>query len=96
MVSNLVEELMPQTLSEAIEIVLVASSRLGDDCIVANLELVKLIGLVAILPLLKLLFELELELMSVFELVSETVFIFNKVSFLMYNSYKDNCLFALL
>ena len=96
MVSNLVEELMPQTLSEAIEIVLVASSRLGDDCIVANLELVKLIGLVAILPLLKLLFELELELMSVFELVSVSVFIFNKVLLSIYNSCKGNCLSAIL
>ena len=81
MVSNLVEELIPRTLSEAIETVLVESSRLGDDCMVTNLELGELIGLVVKLPLLKLLFELELELLSVSEFVSVLVSIFNKVSF---------------
>src|SRR2546423_11901306 len=97
MVSNLVEELISCTLSETIETVLVKSSRLGDDCMVANLELIKMLGLLAKLPLLKLLFELELELMSVFELVSVSVFIFNKVSLLLIdNGYKGNCLFAIL
>ncbi len=38
MLSNLVELLMPLTLIEATEIVLVESSRLGDDCNVANLD----------------------------------------------------------
>ena len=83
-------------MSEAIETVLVESSRLGDDCMVANLELIELLGLLAKLPLLKLLFELELELMSVFELVSVSVFMFNKVSLLICNGYKGNCLFAIL
>src|SRR5256885_14878979 len=96
MVSNLVEELMPRTLSEAIETVLVESSRLGDDCMMANLELIELLGLVAKLPLLKLLFELELELLSVSELISVLVSIFSKVSLLVCNSYKGNCLFAIL
>ena len=90
MVSNLVEELMPRTLSEAIETVLVESSRLGDNCMVANLELVGLMGLVVKLPLLKLLFELELELLSVSEFVSVLVSIFNKVSFEVCNSCKGN------
>src|SRR2546423_8528005 len=96
MVSNLVEKLISCTLSEANETVFVKSSRLGDDCKMANLELIELLGLLAKLPLLKLLFELELELMSVFELVSKSVFIFNKVSLLVYNCCKDNCLFAIL
>ena len=96
MVSNLVGELIPRTLSEAIETVFVKSSRLGDDCMVANLKLIELLGLMAKLPLLKLLFELELELMFVFELVSVSVFIFNKVSLLICNSCKGNCLFAIL
>ena len=96
MVLNLVEELIPRTLSEAIKTVLVESSRLGDNCMVTNLELVKLIGLVAELPLLELLFKLELELMSIFELVSVSVFIFNKVSLLICNGCKSNCLFAIL
>ena len=61
MVSNLVEELISRTLSEAIETVLVESSRLGDDCMVVNLELIELLGLLVKLPLLKLLFKLELD-----------------------------------
>src|SRR2546423_907552 len=98
MVLNLVEELISRTLSEAIETVLVKSSRLGDDCMVANLELIELLGLLVKLPLIKikLLFELELELMSVFELVSVSVSIFNKVSLLICNGCKGNCLFAIL
>ena len=40
-VSNLVGELIPQTLIEAKEIVLVESSRLGEDWRVENLELVE-------------------------------------------------------
>ena len=96
MVLNLVGKLISCTLSEAIETVFVESSRLGDDCIVANLELIELLGLVAKLPLLKLLFKLELELMSVFELVSVSVFIFSRVSLWICSGCKGNCLFAIL
>jgi len=96
MVSNLVGELIPRTLSEANETVLVESSRLGDDCMVANLELIELLGLMAKLPLLKLLFKLELELLSVSEFVSVLMSIFNRVSLLICNSCKGNCLFAIL
>ena len=96
MVLNLVGELIPRTLSEAIETVFVESSRLGDDCMVTNLELIELLGLMAKLPLLKLLFELELELLSVSELISVLVSIFNKVSLLICNSCKGNCLFVIL
>ena len=80
-VLNLVEELIFCTLSEVKKTVFVEFSRLGDDCEVTNLELIELLGLLAKLSLLKLLFELELELMFVFELVSELVSVFNKVSF---------------
>ena len=38
MFSNLTGLLMPRTLMEAVETVLVESSRLGDDCNVANLD----------------------------------------------------------
>ena len=82
MVLNLVEKLIPHTLSETIKTVFMESSRLGDDCVVTNLELTELLGLLAKLPLLKLLLsEPELEPVFIFELVSELVSVFNKVSF---------------
>ena len=78
MLSNLVELLMPLTLIEATEIVLVESSRLGDDCNVANLdgvgvELLCLFLLVLLLLFLLLLFPFVLESVSVLLLVSVSV-----------------------
>src|SRR5687767_1277197 len=77
--SNLVELLMPLTLIEATEIVFVESSRLGDDCNVANLDsvgvVVELLGLflLVLLLLFLLLFPFILESVSVLLLVSVSI-----------------------